>query len=187
MRERKTPVSVGSPSAFVTHGVTRLLARYVDCLSSMLRILGFSAEGVAGLGLIVMLLMTVTDVTVRFLWRAIPGGWELISFLGGIVAGLSVPRTSQSNGHPNVDLLTGRMSATGKNIINSATRLLAMVFFILIAWSLFSMGLDYKAGKEVSQTMKVPFYPVIFALAAAFLTQAFQFLLDILKIWRRHE
>ncbi len=71
--------------------------------------------------------------------------------------------------------------------MSSATRLIVMVFFVLIGWSLLSLGLDYRADKEVSQTMKLPFYPVIFALAVAFLTQAFQFLLDIVKTWRKHE
>lgn len=150
---------------------------------------GVSAHAIAGVTLIIMFFVTLAEVIMRFLWRSIPGTLELISLLGGIVVGLAVPYTSQMRGHINVDVLLSKLPETQRNVMEATTRLFVMVFFIFIGWSLISMGLEYHAAKEVSPTMKLPLYPVIFTLAGAFLVQAVQFLLDILKIYKgeKHE
>jgi hypothetical protein len=50
------------------------------------------------------------------------------------------------------------------------------------------MGMDYRAAKEVSPSMKLPLYPVFFFLGGSFLIQVVQFLLDVLKTFgRSHE
>ena len=149
---------------------------------------GKVAQALAGLALIIMFLMTLTEVVGRVVWRPIPGAWEIISFLGGIVIGFSIPYTSQKNGHVAVDFAVEKLPRYMQLATGFVTRLLAMAFFALIGWGLISMGIDYRAANEVSQTMKIPFYPVAIGLGAAFMIQAFQFLLDSVRIcWRDHE
>jgi TRAP-type C4-dicarboxylate transport system permease small subunit len=135
----------------------------------------------AGMALMAMFFITLGEVIMRFLWRSIPGTFELISLLGGAVAGLAVPRTSQMKGHVNVDFVLNKLSPKGQGIMNGITRFLVMVFFIFVAWSLLSMGMDYRAAREVSPSMKLPLYPVFFFLGGAFLVQVVQFILDIVK------
>jgi len=142
---------------------------------------GKATHTLAGIALMSMFFITLLEVTMRFLWRSIPGTFELISLLGGAVAGLAVPRTSQMNGHVNVDFVINKMTPKAKNIMNGVTRFLVMVFFLFAAWSLFSMGLDYRAAKEVSPSMKLPLYPVFFFLGGSFLIQVVQFSLEVLK------
>lgn len=142
---------------------------------------GKATHTLAGIALMAMFFITLIEVTMRFLWRSIPGTFELISLMGGIVVGLAVPRTSQMKGHVNVDFLFNKMSPKGQNIMYGTTRLLVMIFFIFTAWSLLAMGMDYRAANEVSPSMKLPLYPVFFFLGGAFLVQAVQFLLDIFK------
>jgi TRAP-type C4-dicarboxylate transport system permease small subunit len=149
------------------------------------RKVGISTHAFAGLILTIMFLVTLAEVTMRFVWKPIPGTYELISFLGGLVIGFSVPRTSQMEGHVNVDFMVVKMPEPQKKIINAATRLMAMLFFALIGSSLTSIGLDLHTTKEVSQTLKVPYYPVAFGLGLAFLIQAAQYFLDIFKYLRR--
>lgn len=149
-------------------------------------VMGKAGQTLAGIALLVMFLLTLAEVVRRMVWRPIPGAWEMISFLGGIVIGLSVPHTSQKNGHVAVDFAVVKMPRPARNAMAFATRVLALAFFALIGWGLISMGIDYRAAHEVSQTLKVPFYPVAIALGAAFLIQAFQFLLDALRICGGH-
>jgi TRAP-type C4-dicarboxylate transport system permease small subunit len=122
-------------------------------------------------------------VTMRAVWRSIPGTFELISLLGGVVIGLAVPYTSQMNGHVIVDILLNKASKRAQDIVNVCTRIMVMVFFVFIALSLILMGLDHRASHEVTQTLRVPLYFVFFVLAGVFLIQAAQFLLDIVKIF----
>jgi TRAP-type C4-dicarboxylate transport system permease small subunit len=114
-------------------------------------------------------------------WKPIPGTFELISFMGGLVIGFSMPFTSQMNGHVNVDFMVEKMSTVKKDLIYRLTRIVVLLFFILIGWSLVSMGMDLHKTKEVSATLKVPYYPVAFGLGIAFLIQSVQFLLDVIK------
>ena len=142
---------------------------------------GKATHILAGIALTAMFFITLAEVTMRSVSQSIPGTLELISLLGGAVVGLAIPRTSQMNGHVSVDFVLNKMSPRWQNITTGFTRFLAMLFFIFVAWSLLSMGLDYRAAKEVSPSMKLPLYPVFAFFGAAFLIQAFQFLLDVLK------
>jgi TRAP-type C4-dicarboxylate transport system permease small subunit len=156
-------------------------------MKRMLRIwlrIGSTAHTVAGIALISMFLFTFAEVTMRAVWRTIPGTFELISLLGGVVIGLAVPYTSQMNGHVAVDLLLNKVPKTIQDIMNVTTRIMVMIFFIFIALSLILMGLDHRASKEVTQTLRVPLYFVFFVLGGIFLIQVIQFLFDIVGIYR---
>ncbi len=142
---------------------------------------GKAVHTLAGIALVAMFFITLTEVTMRAVWRSIPGTSELISLVGGVVAGLAIPRTSQMKGHVNVDFVFNKLSPSGQNILNGVTRFLVMIFFIFTAWSLFSMGIDYRAAKEVSPSMGLPLYPVFFFLGGAIVVQVIQFLLEILS------
>jgi TRAP-type C4-dicarboxylate transport system permease small subunit len=144
---------------------------------------GITTQVLAGVTLLSMFVITLAEVAMRAVWRPIPGTFELISLLGGAVAGLAVPHTSQTYGHITVDVLICMMPKKGQKIMNGITRLLVLLFFVFIAWSLISMGIDHSSSKEVTQTLRVPLYPVFFVLGGVFLMQATQFLLDILRIW----
>jgi TRAP-type C4-dicarboxylate transport system permease small subunit len=157
------------------NGMKRLLAIWLK--------IGVTAHTLAGITLIIMFLVTLTEVTMRAVWRSIPGTFELISLLGGVVIGLAVPYTSQMNGHIVVDSLLGKLSKSRQNVMNVMTRIVVMIFFVFIAVSLISMGLDHRASKEVTQTLRVPLYFIFFVLGGVFLIQAAQFLFDIVKIY----
>jgi TRAP-type C4-dicarboxylate transport system permease small subunit len=130
-----------------------------------------------------MFLVTLAEVTMRAVWRSIPGTYELISLLGGIVIGLAVPYTSQMGGHVIVDILLNKLPKNTQNVMNITTRILAMVFFIFIALSLILMGLDHRTSKQVTETLRVPLFYIFFILGGLFLVQAVQFLFDIIKIY----
>jgi TRAP-type C4-dicarboxylate transport system permease small subunit len=87
------------------------------------------------------------------------------------------------NGHVIVDILLNKLPKNTQNIINVSTRILAMVFFIFIALSLISMGLDHRASKQVTETLRIPQFYIFFILGGLFLVQAVQFLLDIIQIY----
>ena len=109
----------------------------------MLRIwlrIGSTAHTVAGIALITMFLITFAEVTMRAVWRTIPGTFELISLLGGVVIGLAVPYTSQMNGHVAVDLLLNKVPKSTQNIVNMSTRIMVMIFFRLTG--LLNLGMD---------------------------------------------
>jgi TRAP-type C4-dicarboxylate transport system permease small subunit len=151
-------------------------------LNSIWLSVGKSAQLLAGMILAIMFVLTLSEVIGRFFWKPIPGSYEVISFLGALVIGLSATYTSQKNGHINVDFLIIKFSESQRQFVTILTRLMAMAFFVLAGCSLIWLGIDLSVKKEVSQTLRLPFYPVALGIGASFLIQAVQFFLDVLNL-----
>ncbi len=137
---------------------------------------------IAGISLTFMMLLTVSDVILRFLRRPIVGTYELVAFSGAVVIGFALPFTSWLRGHIFVDFFVSRFSPTTRNILHIFTRVLVIWLFLMIGWNLFLYGRDlYKSG-EVSLTLQMPFYPVAYGVGVCCFIQCLVLFCDILKV-----
>lgn len=139
---------------------------------------------VAELALTFMMFLTVADVILRSFRRPIVGTYELVAYMGAVVIGFSIPLTGWMRGHISVDLLTSRFSQKVKNVFNITTRCLVIGLFLLIGWRLVKYGINLCRVKEVSMTLKMPFYPVAYGLAICCFIYCLVFFCDIVKIVR---
>jgi len=137
---------------------------------------------IAEVTLTLMMLLTVSDVILRAFDRPILGTYELVAFLGAVAIGFSVPITSWMKGHVSVDLITSKLSCKARNIVNIGTRCLVIALFLLISWRLIIYGMNLHKANEVSMTLRMPFYPIAYGLACAFVVQCLVLFCDILKI-----
>jgi len=64
-----------------------------------------------------------------------------------------------------VEALVKHLPLRVQGIIYFITHLLSIMLFILIAYECWRYGLDLKASGEVSLTLKIPFYPIMFGIA----------------------
>jgi len=132
--------------------------------------------------LVGMMLLTVTDVILRWMRMGITGTFELMSFGGALVAGFAIAKTSMDDGHVGVDVVTQLLGKKTKRIIYVITRLMAIVFFVLLAWGLFLKGNELFSSGEVSLTLHVPFYPVAYGLALCGIIESLFLLVSMIKI-----
>lgn len=137
---------------------------------------------IAGITLTFMMLLTVSDVILRFMRRPIVGTYELVAFSGAVVIGFALPYTSWLRGHIFVDFIISRFPKMVRNIFNIATRLLVICLFLLIGWNLFLYGRDLYRSGEVSLTLQMPFYPVAYGIGVCCLIQSLVLFCDILKV-----
>lgn len=72
--------------------------------------LSITTQVIAGLALVVMLIITLSEVILRSFGKPILGSYEIISFTGGIVIGFAIPYTSWKRGHIYVDFLINKFS-----------------------------------------------------------------------------
>jgi TRAP-type C4-dicarboxylate transport system permease small subunit len=128
---------------------------------------------VGGVLLTVMMLLTVTDVILRYLGKPLTGTFELMSFAGALVIGLAIAQTTLDGAHVNVDMLTLSLSdrSLTRKILFSFTRLIGIGIFALLAYALFLKGNDLYKNGEVSLTLQVPMYPVAYGLACCSLVE----------------
>jgi len=137
---------------------------------------------VGGVILALMMLLTVLDVILRYMGRAITGTFELMSFGGAVVAGFAIAQTSVDGAHVNVDMLTAALAEKGRRVVTVLTKLIGIGVFALLAWALLLKGKDLYATGEVSLTLHVPFYPVAYALSLSAVVECFVLIRDLLKV-----
>ena len=136
---------------------------------------------VGGVVLSLMMLITVTDVILRFVGKPITGTYELVFLGGAVVIGCAIPRTSWEGGHVNVDFVLEYFPRILKKAIVVFTRLLGMAFFILLGWNLFALGTNLYNKEEVSLTLHVPYYPVAYILGICAFAECLVLLSHLIK------
>jgi len=150
----------------------------------MLNRLSQWANALAGITLTMIMGITVADVILRSLGRPMVGIFELVAFAGAVVIGFSIPFTSWVRGHIYVDFFVQSFSLLVRKAIHPTTRCLGMGLFLMIGWNLILMGKDlYKSG-EVSSTLQMPFYPIVFGIGFCCFIQTLVLAGDIVKIFR---
>jgi TRAP-type C4-dicarboxylate transport system permease small subunit len=141
-------------------------------------------NGIAGIALTFMMLLTVADVLLRAGNHPIVGTYEIASLALALVVGFGIPQGSVERGHVYMEFLLVKLSQRGRNLMNTFTRVLCLILFAFIGFELFIVGAGYHASGEVSPTIKLPFYPVAYAVAVCCFLECIVFIFDILKIWR---
>jgi TRAP-type C4-dicarboxylate transport system permease small subunit len=162
-------------------------------------------NGIAAISLICLMFLTCADVALRAIlsfgkWllehnmllpmgtmivghvRPIVGTYELVALLGAVVIGFSIPLTSWFRGHIYVDFFLFRFPQKTRNAFNIATRCLGIFLFLMIGWNLIKYGLDLQRAGEVSLTLQVPSYPIVFGVGICCFAQCLVLIGDMVKI-----
>jgi TRAP-type C4-dicarboxylate transport system permease small subunit len=138
-------------------------------------------QWVAGVTMCLIMAITLADVIMRPFGHPILGTFEIISFLGAIVVGFSVPYTSLMKGHIYVDFLINSFSSNRRAVLYGITRIMGIFLFCLLSWYFFSMMRDIYIKGEVSTTLKLPFYPLAAGLGVSCFLQVIVLTYDLVK------
>jgi len=137
---------------------------------------------IAGISLTFLMLLTISDVILRFFRMPIVGTYELVAFAGAVVIGFSLPLTSWLRAHIFVDFAILKFPRNVRDAFNIVTRCMVLILFVLIGWNLLKYGLDLQRSGEVSPTLHIPFYPVAYGIGIACFVQCLVMVCDIVKI-----
>ncbi len=139
---------------------------------------------IAGIVLLIMMAITFADVVLRFFGKPVVGAYEIVAFLGVAVTGFALPRASLMKAQVYVDLVIDRLSPRPRKTLQIITRVLVFVMFFIAAWYFTVMGAKFIATRTVTMSLRVPFYPVVFGLAASCLVQCLVAVYDIVEVRR---
>lgn len=120
---------------------------------------------VAGGLLLAMILLICCNIVARLFGHPILGTYEIVGFLLlGLIA-FSLAYGSLTQCHTAVDLLTRHFTPKWQVIIDTITNFVSIGFFGLIAWRSFRLGSKlWKAG-DLSETLWVPIFPLLYLIA----------------------
>jgi TRAP-type C4-dicarboxylate transport system permease small subunit len=83
-----------------------------------------------------------------------------------------------------MEIVLEKLSKRDRAIMNTFTRMLALILFAIIGYNLFLIGSEFRVSGEVSSTLKLPFFPISFFVGICCFIECFVFLFDIARIWR---
>jgi len=129
-----------------------------------------------------MTVLTCADVILRLFRRPILGTYEIVGFLGAAVAAFAMAHTTIHRGHVAVEVLVSRLPVRVQVIIYLVTHLLGVVLFALIGYECVRFGNDLRLTGEVSLTLQIPFFPVLYAISFSSLVVCLVLLVDFWRV-----
>jgi len=138
-----------------------------------------------GVSVLALMVLATGNVCFRVFGLPYRGAYELAAFLGAVVTAFALGYTQRKKSHIVVDILTETFRPGVKKVLDGISYLIGMVFFALISWVIFKWGINIAGSGEVSETLKIAYYPFIYSVALGFgflcLTLLLDFLHTVLK------
>lgn len=129
-----------------------------------------------------MMLLSCTDVSLRYFGYPIKGTYEIVGLLGALVIGLGIAYTQVQQGHIAVELVFSRLPERIQRIVNIITWFPSMFVFILLAWQSTALAVKYSRTGLVSETLRLPIYPIVYGVAFASAIMCLVLLADLLSL-----
>ena len=131
--------------------------------------------------LVAMILLTCANIVSRQVYVPIPGTFELMGYIGAIVTAFALGYTQFTNGHISVDVLVNAYPKPLKRFISIINHGVCCFFFFIASWYIVQKALTLKNANEISETLRIIYYPFIFAVALGCLILALALFTDFLK------
>ncbi len=152
--------------------------KYLEALNKFLNNCLMILGGIAVLGLMVL---ATGNVVLRMLHIPFRGTYEIVSFLGACVIAFALGYTQQTKSNIVVDILSEKFPPALANMLDRVVHFVIMVFFGIVAWQVYVYAMKLVESHEVSETLKVIYYPFVFCVSLGFAVLAFTGLVDFVK------
>ncbi len=136
----------------------------------------------AGIFLLSMIVLTCANIFMREVWEPVRGTFELMGFFGSAAGSFSLGYTQMKRGHIAVDVLIKRFSKKTENILNLINNLVCLLFFSLVAWQVAVKATTLLQTGEVTETLRIVYYPFTYGVALGCAVLSLVFLADIVNI-----
>ncbi len=133
----------------------------------------------SGFCLILMVVLTCANILFRIFWKPIPGTFELMGLLGAIMAAFALGSTQIKKENISVDILFNTFPAKLKFILNTINDLACMTFFSIAAWQLVKWATILLKEGELTETLRIIYYPFVYGAALGCGILAFGFFIDL--------
>ena len=120
---------------------------------------------IAGISLVGMMFLACLNMLLRSIWIPLKGTFELMGFLGAIVTAFALGYTQIKRANIAVDILVIRFSTKKKKIVDSINYIINAIFFGLIAWQTALWATTLVKTSEVSETLRIIYYPFTYGVA----------------------
>lgn len=140
-----------------------------------------------GVSVLLLMALATGNVCLRIFQVPYRGAYEVVSFLGAVTIAFALGFTQMKRNHIVVDILTDTFSERTKRILDAVSYLITMVFYGVIAWVIFRWGMQIARSGELSETLKIIYYPFIISVSVGFGFLSLTLIIDFLTTLQKKE
>jgi TRAP-type C4-dicarboxylate transport system permease small subunit len=147
-------------------------------------VVGVSHKGayVAAVMMLAMMLLTVSDVCLRYFFNSpIVGGYELTGLFMIMIFAPSLAWTAAREANVRVDLIVNKFPARAQGIFDSFTCLLSLIVTVAITWFTIPQTMFVYDIMTVSDQLDIPFYPFYIIITIGFFLLIFPMVNSLLE------
>ena len=133
-----------------------------------------------GIALLGVMILATANVVFRVFKVPFSGAYEIIGFLGAAVIAFALGYTQRRKDHIVVDIISKKFPRRLARVLDIFKYSIETIFFGIISWQVFSLAFKYCDECEVSETLKIIFYPFIFCVGIGFACLALNLLTDLM-------
>lgn len=136
---------------------------------------------VAGTLLVSMIVITCANIVLRWFWVPLRGTFELMGLMGAVVATFTLAYTQARKEHISVDVLIHHFPAWLRRFSAVINDLACICFSLIASWQIIKIANNLLTSGEVTETLRIIFYPFTYAVALGFIALTLVFFMDICK------
>ena len=118
-----------------------------------------------GCFLVMMIFLTCANILLRQFGLPVRGTFEIMGFLGAVIFAFSLGYSHEKKEHLYVSIIFDRFPEKVKKAARVINSLACIFFFSLVSWQLVKKALILKNVHEVSETLRIAYYPFILVLS----------------------
>ncbi|MCU0595322.1 MAG: TRAP transporter small permease [Desulfobacterota bacterium] len=139
---------------------------------------------IASAALVLMMVLSCADIFMRYLFnKPITGTYDIVGLSGAVLAAFAMPYTMLKKGHVAVELLVQSLSKGKQLVVETFSHLLGIFLFLVLVRQAVLLAMDMKAAGEVTPTLLLPFYPIVYCMALCFLFLSLAIMVNLLQVW----
>ncbi|MGD8292110.1 MAG: TRAP transporter small permease subunit [Desulfobacterales bacterium] len=155
----------------------------MEILEKIIQILNRMFLWVAGLFMVAMILITCANIFLRIVWVPLRGTFELMGFFGAVATAFVLGYTQMKKAHISVDILFNQFSQSTRKVFNAINHAVCMLFFAVVGWQIFLLAANLRNTGEVTETLRIVYYPFTYGVAFGCMLLALVLLLDFVKLF----
>lgn len=153
----------------------------MNTLDKIIRYANIAFVSIAGLLIVVIAILTCLNIVFRLIGSPISGTVELVGFFGAVSATFALAYTQLKKDHICVTVLVDKFPIKFKRFLGFTNDIVCMLFSAVATVQIFKLGNIILKTGEVTETLRIAFYPFIYAAAAGFALLVVVFLGELIK------
>ncbi len=151
-------------------------------LATGLRWVVWALHAVAGITLLLIMVVTVVDITGRYFFgRPVAGTVELTQFGMVVVVFLGLAWTERERGHITVDLLYERLPRIMRRVVGVLAYLIGITAVVVGFWKLLAFRAQMQRGGYATPVLDLDIHPLVLAAALGMLFYALAMVVNLVS------